>query len=62
MSHLGPPPTLFTATTILSLGATVALLLSALFLAKRLLPPSIYRDAVQRYTFVWLAFDALTHL
>ncbi|GAA5998301.1 hypothetical protein JCM5350_005222 [Sporobolomyces pararoseus] len=61
MAELGPPPTLFTPTTILSLGATVLLLLLALALAKRLLPARVHSDTVQKYTFVWLAFDALTH-
>lgn len=62
MSHLGPPPTLLNSTTIFSLGATLALLLAALTLAKSLLPTRIYNDKIQRWTFVWLAFDALTHL
>lgn len=62
MAEVGPPPTLFTQTTILSLGATVALLVAAVVLAKALLPIRTYQDRIQRYTFVWLAFDALTHL
>ncbi|GAA5872898.1 hypothetical protein JCM16303_006872 [Sporobolomyces ruberrimus] len=61
MAEVGPPPTLFTQTTILSLGATVALLVAAVVLAKALLPIRTYQDRIQRYTFVWLAFDALTH-
>ncbi|GAA5844264.1 hypothetical protein JCM5353_001881 [Sporobolomyces roseus] len=61
MSHLGPPPTLLNSTTIFSLGATLALLFAALTLAKSLLPTRIYNDKIQRWTFVWLAFDALTH-
>ncbi|GAA5909537.1 EXPERA domain-containing protein [Sporobolomyces salmoneus] len=61
MTTLGPPPTLLNATTILSLTSTLALLVLANLLARRLLPSHIYRDSVQKYTFIWLAFDALTH-
>ncbi|GAA5935743.1 EXPERA domain-containing protein [Sporobolomyces koalae] len=61
MASLGPPPTLLNATTVLSLLATVALLFAALLLAKTLLPTRSYRDRIEKWTFVWLAFDALTH-
>ncbi|GJN94748.1 hypothetical protein Rhopal_007840-T1 [Rhodotorula paludigena] len=57
----GPPPSLFTATTVFSLAATVALLAVALWLARVVLPSKRYSDSVQRWTFVWLAFDALIH-
>ncbi|GAA6005863.1 hypothetical protein JCM11491_004038 [Sporobolomyces phaffii] len=61
MAEFGPPPTLLSPTTVLSLLATVALLVAALVLARALLPVRTYQDAIQRWTFVWLAFDALTH-
>uniref|UniRef100_A0A0K3CCY7 BY PROTMAP: gi/472583835/gb/EMS21459.1/ protein of Emopamil-binding protein family [Rhodosporidium toruloides NP11] gi/647402252/emb/CDR48534.1/ RHTO0S18e02168g1_1 [Rhodosporidium toruloides] n=1 Tax=Rhodotorula toruloides TaxID=5286 RepID=A0A0K3CCY7_RHOTO len=59
--HHAPPPTLLTQTTLLSLASTVALLALAVALARRLLPARRYADAAQRFTFVWLAFDALVH-
>ncbi|GAA5862505.1 hypothetical protein JCM5296_000362 [Sporobolomyces johnsonii] len=61
MATPGPPPTLFTPTTVFSLLATVLLLLAAVLLARAILPARAYADKVQRWTFVWLAFDALIH-
>ncbi|CEQ38627.1 SPOSA6832_00094 [Sporobolomyces salmonicolor] len=61
MATPGPPTTLFTSTTIFSLLATVLILLAAVLLARAILPARTYADKVQRWTFVWLAFDALIH-
>ncbi|GAA5890574.1 hypothetical protein JCM6882_002967 [Rhodosporidiobolus microsporus] len=59
-SH-SPPPTLLTPTTLLSLASTVALLALALYLARAVLPAHVYARKVERWTFVWLVFDALIH-
>ncbi|GAA6064001.1 hypothetical protein JCM10212_000155 [Sporobolomyces blumeae] len=61
MAQLGPPPTLLNATTVLSLLATLAILAAAVVLARLVLPTRVYADRIQRYTFIWLSFDALTH-
>jgi len=52
-------PTIFTQTSAYSLGAVVALGVSAYIGSKIFLPKNAsWQD---RYTFVWLAFDALIH-
>ncbi|BGP20824.1 hypothetical protein JCM10213_008141 [Rhodosporidiobolus nylandii] len=56
-----PPPDLLSATTLLSLASTVALLAAALGLSKTLLPDKVYRDNRLRWTWIWIVFDGLIH-
>ncbi|KAG8989695.1 hypothetical protein FRB94_004167 [Tulasnella sp. JGI-2019a] len=53
------PPSIFTATTFFSLGATVAILVVAVFASRIFLPRTAH--ATDKFTFIWLAFDALIH-
>ncbi|KAK4103936.1 Emopamil-binding protein [Parathielavia hyrcaniae] len=55
-----PPPSLFDTTTFTSLASTLALLLAALALSRRVLDPRTTRTRL-RALFVWHAFDALVH-
>ncbi|GAA5938988.1 hypothetical protein JCM3775_002643 [Rhodotorula graminis] len=61
MAPHAPPPSLLTPTTVYSLLSTLAILVAALALARLALPTNRCRSPVHRYTFVWLAFDALIH-
>ncbi|KAM3416387.1 hypothetical protein BST61_g7985 [Cercospora zeina] len=54
-----PPPSIISTTTILSLGATVAILLAAYTTSLALLPKNATTKI--RILFVWHAFDALIH-
>ncbi|AEO62656.1 uncharacterized protein THITE_2107087 [Thermothielavioides terrestris NRRL 8126] len=66
MSSTAPPPpptttpSLFDTTTLTSLASTVAILLAALALSRRVLDPRA-TPARLRALFVWHAFDALIH-
>ncbi|KAF9523908.1 Emopamil-binding protein [Crepidotus variabilis] len=51
--------TIFTATSAYSLGGVVAIGLVAYFAAENILPKNASRT--DRFTFIWLAFDALIH-
>ncbi|MCJ1355870.1 MAG: hypothetical protein MMC33_005862 [Icmadophila ericetorum] len=59
-STAGPPPSLTDPVTLLSLLATVVLLLTAYFASLSLLPKTT--STKLRILYVWHAFDALTHL
>ncbi|KAK4237827.1 cholestenol delta-isomerase [Achaetomium macrosporum] len=60
MSTTQPTPSLFDTTTLISLASTVAILLAALALSRRVLDPHT-TPARLRALFVWHAFDALIH-
>ncbi|KAJ9151433.1 Emopamil-binding protein [Coniochaeta hoffmannii] len=53
------PPDLFDQTTLISLGAVVAILLASLGVSRRVLAPST--PSSLRVLFIWHAFDALIH-
>ncbi|KAL2023901.1 hypothetical protein VTK56DRAFT_678 [Thermocarpiscus australiensis] len=55
-----PPPSLVDQTTVVSLLSTLAILLAALALSRRVLDP-LTTPGRLRALFVWHAFDALTH-
>lgn len=52
-----PPPELFTATTVCSLAGVCIILLASLLAARAFLPATASNK--DRFTFIWLAFDAL---
>ncbi|KAK3945205.1 Emopamil-binding protein [Diplogelasinospora grovesii] len=54
------PPDLFDQTTLVSLLSTVAILLVALALSRRVLDPATTSSSL-RFLFIWHAFDALIH-
>ena len=60
MATLNPSPPVIDQTTVLSLLATLALLVTAYIASLRLLSPST--STKFRILFIWHAFDALTHL
>ena len=53
------PPDLFDQTTLVSLAATVAILLVAFTVSRRVLDPAT--PGSLRFLFIWHAFDALIH-
>jgi hypothetical protein len=55
-----PPPSLLDKTTLTSLASTVALLLTAFLLSRRVLDPHTTPTRL-RALFIWHAFDALIH-